>query len=325
MVTVFLCSVLVFVIIRLIPGDPIDHLLGERAHPLIRQELMHKWGFDQPLYKQYLTFVSHLLKGDLGHSVISGRGVLREFGEHFPATMELAFFSLLFALVVGTPLGFLSALKPDSFWDFLCTGGGQVGYSMSVFWLGLVLMGVFSLFLDLTPVSGRIHVLYDFEPLSGWVLIDAFFQKNPLQILKSGILHLLLPVLTLSTIPLVHIMRMTRFSLLEVLNENFMRTARAKGVGAFRFYVVHGFRNALIPLVSIMGSLTSALLTGAVLTETVFAWPGLGRWLITAVLARDYPVLQGGILLITFLTVFIHFLVDLLYLFIDPRITFSPS
>ena len=317
--TLLICTVLVFFIIRLIPGDPVDHLLGERgADPELKQELMTKWGFNRPYYKQYFIFISRAMIGDLGQSLTSGRSVLEEFVNRFPATIELSFFALLFSLCVGIPLGFLAALKVNSIWDFICSGFSLVGYSMSVFWWGLILILLFSVYLGFTPVSGRIDILYEVKPLTGFMLIDSLFTS--FSAFKSALKHLILPVLTLGTIPLAYIMRMTRFSLLEIFKEDFVRTAKGKGLGFYRVYFVHAFRNALIPIITITGLMLGSLLAGAVLTETVFSWPGIGRWLVQAVLARDYPVLQGGILIITVVIVVVNLLVDLLYSKADPRV-----
>ena len=317
--TVLICTVLIFCIIRLIPGDPVDHLLGERgADPKLKQELMAKWGLNRPYYQQYFIFVSRAVRGDLGHSLISGRPVLEEFGNRFPATVELSFFALVFSLFVGIPLGFLAALKVNSVWDFICSGLSLVGYSMSVFWWGLILILLFSVYLGLTPVSGRIDILYEIKPLTGFMLVDSLFTG--FSAFKSAVKHLVLPVLTLGTIPLAYIMRMTRFSLLETFKEDFVRTAKGKGLGFYRVYFVHAFRNALIPIITVTGLMLGSLLAGAVLTETVFSWPGVGRWLVQAVLARDYPVLQGGILIITIIIVVVNLLVDLLYSKVDPRV-----
>ena len=321
--TLFICTLLIFFIIRLIPGDPVDHLLGERGvHPELKQELMEKWGLDLPWYQQYFIFISQAVRGDLGRSLISGRPVWEEFGSRFPATVELSFFALLFALFVGIPLGFLAALKVNSFWDFICSGFSLLGYSMSVFWWGLILILLFSVYWGITPVSGRVDILYDIKPLTGLMLVDSLLSADGFLAFKSALKHLILPVLTLGTIPLAYIMRMTRFSLLEIFKEDFVRTAKGKGLNFYRVYVVHAFRNALIPIITVTGLMLGALLAGAVLTETVFSWPGVGKWLVQAVLARDYPVLQGGILLITVIIIMVNILVDMLYLKVDPRVSY---
>ena len=319
--TVLICTVLVFLMVRLIPGDPVDHLLGERgADPELKEELMAKWGLNLPWYQQYFIFISRAIQGDLGQSLISGQSVWEEFGSRFPATVELSFFALLFSFFVGIPLGFLAAVKVNSFWDFICSGFSLVGYSMSVFWWGLILILLFSVYWGLTPVSGRVDVLYEIKPFTGLMLVDTLFSPDGYLAFKSALKHLILPVLTLGTIPLAYIMRITRFSFLEIMQEDFVRTARAKGLGFYSVYFVHVFRNALIPMITVTGLMLGSLLAGAVLTETVFSWPGVGKWLVQAVLARDYPVLQGGILLIGLIIIAVNLLVDLLYMKADPRI-----
>ncbi len=318
------CTVLVFFIVRLIPGDPVDHLLGERgADPELKQELIVKWGLDRPLYKQYFIFIFRGLKGDLGHSLVSGRSVLEEFKSRFPATVELSFFALFFSLLVGIPLGFLSALKADSVWDFICSGFSLMGYSVSVFWWGLILILFFSVYLGVTPVSGRMDVLYEIEPVTGFMLIDSWYSSDGFLAFKSAVRHLILPVLTLGTIPLAYFTRIIRFNVLEILKEDFIRTAKGKGLGIYRVYFVHAFGNVFISLITVTGLMLGTLLAGAVLTETVFSWPGIGRWLVQAVLARDYPVLQGGILLVAVIVVVVNLLVDGLYFLADPRIKTS--
>ena len=320
--TLLVCSFLIFVVLILTPGDPVDHLLGERGtDPKLRKELMTRWGFDRPLYEQYFIFVSRAVKGDLGHSLVSGRPVWEEFKSLFPATVELSVLALLVALLVGLPLGFLSAWKANSFWDTAVSGCSLVAYSMSVFWWGLVLILCFSVYMGWTPVSGRINVLHEVQPVTGFMLFDSLLNPERWTVFKSALKHLILPVLTLASIPLAYITRITRFSLLEVFKEDFIRTARSKGLGFYRVYCLHAFRNVLIPLITVTGFLLASLLAGAVLTETVFSWPGVGRWLVQAVLARDYPVLRGGILLLAVIIIFVNLMVDVLYLKADPRIS----
>ena len=310
-----------FVAVQVIPGDPVDHFMGERgADPELRKELKARWGFDRPWYQQYAIFIVRGLKGDLGRSLISGQPVWEEFIARFPATVELSFFALLFALLLGIPMGFLSALKVNSFWDMVCSGVSLTGYSLSVFWWGLILILLFSIYLGLTPVSGRVNVLYEIEPITGFMLVDAWFSESGSLAFKSAFKHLILPVLTLGAIPLAYITRMTRISLLEIFKEDFIRTAKAKGVRSYQVYSVHVLKNALIPIITATGLMAGALLTGAVLTETVFSWPGVGKWLVQAVLARDYPVLRGGVLLMAVIITLINLSVDALYPIVDPRI-----
>ncbi|MDE0151138.1 MAG: ABC transporter permease [Bdellovibrionales bacterium] len=319
--TLFFISLLVFLSIRLLPGDPVDFLLGEKGRsPEARAQLEENLGLNKPLYVQYFLFVSQALKGDLGRSTATGQKVSEEFFSRFPATLELAVSSVFLALLLGIPLGILCALLHNSVWDRLVMGLSLTGYSMSIFWWGLILILFFSIQLEWTPTSGRIGLYYDIPHYTGFILIDAFRMEDPWISIKSFLSHLILPTLTLATIPFVSFVRMTRSSLIETLHEDFVRTARAKGLSFYTVVVKHAFRNALLPVVTVIGFMFSSLITGAVLTETVFAWPGIGRWLVKAVEARDYPALQGGILIISVLVVLINLLVDLSYIKLDPRV-----
>ena len=319
--TLFFISVLVFLVIRVIPGDPVDFLLGERGvSPEIRAEFEKKLGLDQPIYQQYILFMGRAFKGDLGQSVVTHQSVWKEFFDRFPATIELAISSLFLAILLGIPLGIVSALRHNSFIDRWVMGTSLIGYSMSIFWWGLVLILLFSVQMEWTPTSGRINVMYDIQHYTGFLWIDTWLSDDPVSAFLSFLHHLILPTFTLATIPFVSIVRMTRSSLLEVLKEDFIRTARAKGLSFYKVLFKHGVRNALLPVITVIGFMLGSLLTGAVLTETVFSWPGIGYWLVQAVLARDYPVLQGGILLIAVCVVLVNLLVDLSYGKIDPRI-----
>lgn len=319
--TLIIISVLVFLSVRIIPGDPLDFILGEKgASPEVRQELEKKLGLDQPLYYQYMLFMVNVLKGDLGHSIVSGREVSEEFFDRFPATVELALSALLLAVLIGIPLGILSAFFHNSLLDRFIMGVSLTGYSMSVFWWGLILMLFFSVQLEWTPVSGRIHIFYEMKKYTGFMFIDAFLNPNSWSAFCSFLLHLILPTLTLATIPFVSIVRMTRSSLIESLKEDFIRTAKAKGLGFYDVVIRHGLKNAMLPVITVIGFMLGSLLTGAVLTETVFSWPGIGHWLVQAVLARDYPVLQGGILLIAGFVLLVNLIVDLSYMRLDPRV-----
>ncbi len=319
--TLFFISLLVFLSIRLLPGDPIDFILGEKGRsPEARAQLEENLGLNKPLYVQYFIFVSQAVRGNLGRSIVTGEKVSKEFFSLFPATLELAISSVFLALIFGIPLGILCALFHNSVLDRLVIGLSLTGYSMSIFWWGLILILFFSIQLEWTPTSGRIGVFYDVPYYTGFILIDALKMENPWPSIKSFLSHLTLPTLTLATIPFVSFVRMTRSSLIEVLQEDFVRTARAKGLSFYTVVVKHAFRNALLPVVTVIGFMFSSLITGAVLTETVFAWPGIGKWLVTAVSARDYPVLQGGVLIIAILVVFINLLVDLSYIKLDPRV-----
>ncbi len=319
--TLLFISILVFLSVRILPGDPVDYLLGEKgASPELRQELKEKLGLDKPIYVQFFIFIRQVLKGDFGRSIISDRTIAEEFFSRFPATVELALSALLLALLLGLPLGILSAIFRNSVLDRFVMGLSLTGYSMSIFWWGLILILFFSIQLEWTPIAGRIDVYYDVVPHTGFMLLDAFGYENPMVIIRSFLLHLVLPTLTLATIPFVSIVRMTRTSLIECLQEDFIRTAHAKGLSYHHVVVKHALRNSFIPIVTVIGFMFGSLITGAVLTEIIFSWPGIGHWLVKAVLARDYPALQGGILLIAFFVVMINLVVDLTYMKIDPRI-----
>lgn len=310
-----------FFALRLTPGDPVQQLLGERgANKETADKLRRSLGLDKPLYQQYLLFLKSIGQGDLGRSIVTAEPVAKEFFAYFPATVELSFCALLWALLLGIPLGVFSALQHNRFFDKLVIGVSLFGFSMSIFWWALMLILVFSVTLGWTPVSGRLSALYDIEFVTGFYLIDAWFSKDSLKIFLNSLKHLLLPSLTLGTIPLAFIVRMTRSSLLDVLEKDFIRTARAKGLNFYKIFFRHAFFNALIPIITIVGFLVSALLTGAVLTETIFAWPGIGQWFVQGLLARDYPVITGGSLLMALIIVGINISVDIAYTKVDPQI-----
>jgi dipeptide transport system permease protein len=318
--TLFALSFLTFVAIRLVPGDPIEVRRGERGISPERLEFFrHELGLDQPVWKQFLDYVWNLLHGDFGTSIISQESVLKEFLTLFPATLELSLFAMLFAVAFGVPFGVLAAVRRGSIFDHGLMGVALFGYSMPVFWWGLLLVLFFSVTLDWTPVSGRIDLLYWFDPVTGLMTVDALLSGQDGAFL-SALSHLILPAVVLGTIPLAAIARMTRSAMLEVLEEDYVRTARAKGLSPFRVVGLHALRNALIPVVTTIGLQGGTMLAGAVLTETIFAWPGVGKWLIESIFRRDYPALQGGVLLISTLLVLVNMAVDILNAVVDPRI-----
>lgn len=314
-------SLIAFLLIRLIPGDPVLLMLGERGgSPEAVATLRHNLGLDLPLYRQYWVFISNAATGHLGDSIVSNRGVWEEFCARFPATLELSLLALLWSVCLGIPIGVVAALKRRRFLDYTLMSVSLVGYSMPIFWWALMLIMLFSVRLGWTPVSGRIAAAYDVEPWSGFMLIDTWVRGVGWEGFLAAVKHLILPSLVLGTIPFAAIARMTRSSLLEVLREDYVRTAKAKGLAFFQIVFVHALRNALLPVVTVIGLMLGTMLTGAVLTETLFSWPGIGRWLVTSVLARDYPVLQGGVLLIASLIVAVNIAVDLLYTWLNPRL-----
>lgn len=313
-------TMLAFFLIRLVPGDPIETLAGERGiDPQRLEQLRIEYGFDRPIFVQYGIYLARVLQGDLGKSMITQESVLTEFSTLFPATIELAFCAIIFALVIGLPAGMLAAIKRNSIFDHGVMGVSLAGYSMPIFWWGLILILLFSVQFDLTPVSGRIDVLYYIEPITGFLLIDTLLSDEE-GAFWSAVRHLILPTIVLGTVPLAVIARMTRSAMLEVLGEDYIRTAKAKGLSQFRIITLHALRNALIPVVTVIGLQVGVLFTGAILTETIFSWPGVGKWLIDAIFRRDYPVLQGGALLLGVVVMAVNLLVDLTYGLINPRI-----
>ena len=313
-------TLLAFFLIRLVPGDPIETLAGERGiDPARHEQLRKEYGFDKPVIVQYGIYLSRVLQGDLGKSMITQEPVLSEFSSLFPATIELALCAIIFALVLGLPAGIIAAIRRNSIFDHGVMGISLAGYSMPIFWWGLILILLFSVQFDLTPVSGRIDVLYYIEPVTGFLLIDTLLSDEP-EASWSAVRHLILPTIVLGTVPLAVIARMTRSAMLEVLGEDYIRTAKAKGLPRFRIVALHALRNALIPVVTVIGLQVGVLFTGAILTETIFSWPGVGKWLIDAIFRRDYPVLQGGTLLIGAIVMIVNLLVDVTYGLINPRI-----
>ena len=313
-------TILAFSLIRLIPGDPIELMVGERGIEASRHaELRAQYGFDRPLLEQYAHYLGGVLQGDLGKSIVTQQPVLDEFLAVFPATVELALAAILFALLLGLPAGVLAASKRGTAADHAVMGVAITGYSMPVFWWGLLMILLFSVTLGWTPVSGRIDVVHFIEPVTGFMLIDTLIAGERGAFI-SALRHLILPSIVLGTIPLAVVARMTRSSMLEVLGEEYIRTAKAKGLSPLRVVWVHALRNALIPVVTVIGLQVGLLLSGAILTETIFSWPGLGKWLVESINRRDYPVLQGGVLLVACLIIFVNLTVDLLYGLINPRI-----
>ncbi|MEJ5992040.1 ABC transporter permease subunit [Ramlibacter sp. PS3R-8] len=318
--TFFGMTLLAFFLIRLVPGDPIETMAGERGIDAARHaKLLKEYGFDKPVIVQYGIYIGRVLHGDLGKSIITQEPVIREFVALFPATVELAVCAILFALLLGIPAGIIAAVKRNSVFDHGVMATSLTGYSMPIFWWGLLLILLFSVQLGLTPVSGRMDVKYFIEPTTGLLLVDSLLS-NEKGAFWSAAKHLILPTIVLGTNPLAVVARMTRSAMLEVLGEDYIRTARAKGLPPLRVIGVHALRNALIPVVTVIGLQVGVLFTGAILTETIFSWPGVGKWLIEAINRRDYPVLQGGMLLLGAVVMAVNLLVDLTYGFINPRI-----
>lgn len=316
-------TLIAFFLIRVAPGDPVKLLSGDRG---MSQEqylkLKHQLGFDRPVYEQYFSYLKNIFKGDLGTSVKTRTPVLEEFKQRFPATIELSIAGLMFAICLGIPIGIIAALRRNTPVDYSLMGTALIGYSMPIFWWGLLLILFFSNYLGWTPVSGRIDLMYDVPDVTGFLLIDTLLMggTESFAAFKDALHHLILPAIALGTIPLAVIARMTRSSMLEVLGEDYVRTAKAKGLDHYKVIFVHALRNALIPVITVIGLQVSILLTGAILTETIFSWPGIGTWLLKSVESRDYPVVQGGILIVAIIIILVNTTVDLLYAIINPKI-----
>ena len=315
-------SVLVFVWIRALPGSPAQSLLGERATPQLIKQVNHQYGLDRPVYEQYWKYVNQTAHFRLGTSISSSRTVGFEIRNRFPATVELAIAAMLFAVALGIPLGFLAAKRYGTAFDHGSLVVSLIGISIPIFFLGLILKYVFAVRLGWLPSIGREDVLAERDHPTNFYILDAIIERDPAA-LWDAIRHLILPAVALGTIPLAIVTRITRASVLDVQNEDYVRTARAKGLSPLVVDRRHVLRNALLPISTIIGLQTGLLLSGAVLTETIFAWPGVGSWLAEAIFNRDYPVLQGGILFLAVVFVLVNLVVDISYAIINPRIRLS--
>jgi peptide/nickel transport system permease protein len=316
-------SILVFAWIRALPGGPAEALLGERLTPESRAQIEEQYGLDDPLPVQYWRYVkTTVVDRDLGTSINTRRPVSDELKERFPATIELAIAAMLFAMVLGVPLGYVAAKRYGGPIDQASLVLSLLGVSIPIFFLAILLKYIFALQLGLLPTVGRISVLIELEHPTNFYVLDAIIAGDP-EALWDVIKHLILPAIALGSIPLAIVARITRAATLDVQNEDYVRTARAKGLSPRVVDRRHIFRNALLPIATIIGLQTGLLLSGAVLTETVFAWPGMGTWLVEAIENRNYPVLQGGILFVSLVFVFVNLLVDLSYALINPRIRVS--
>ncbi|HEY8594986.1 MAG TPA: ABC transporter permease subunit [Devosiaceae bacterium] len=313
-------SLIAFTFIRVLPGDPVLLLAGEHGMtPERHAAAMHALGFDRPLPIQYLTYLWDVLHGDFGQSIVTKRAVLSEFFSRFPATLELSIVAMIIAAGIGIPAGIIAAIRRGSTYDHGIMGAALVGYSMPIFWWGPLLIILFSGILHWTPVSGRISLLYYFPQPTGFMLIDSLLSGQS-GAFASAASHLILPAIVLGTIPLAVIARQTRSAMLEVLGEDYVRTARAKGLPPRRVVGVHALRNAMIPVITTIGLQVGVLMAGAILTETIFSWPGIGKWIVDSVFRRDYTVIQGGLLIIAIIIMMVNLAVDVLYGLINPRI-----
>jgi peptide/nickel transport system permease protein len=317
-------TLLVFTFLHLIPGDPAIVMAGERATPEQITTLREQLGLNQPLPIQYLIFLNNLLHFNFGTSIISGVSIAQEIKIRWTATFELSVAAMLLATIIGIPAGILAAVRKNSPIDNLTMSSSLLGVSLPVYWLGLLLIYLFAVNLHWLPPSGRLSIDagFNFQPITGFYVLDAILQGN-FQALKDVLTHLILPAITLGTIPLAILARITRSAMLEVLSQDYIRTARAKGLLERWVIFKHALKNALLPVVTIIGLQFGTLLSGAILTETIFSWPGIGSWIYEGILSRDYPVVQGGVVFVAVTFVIINLLIDLSYAFLDPRIQYQ--
>jgi dipeptide transport system permease protein len=318
--TLFGITVCAFMFVRLLPGDPILAMAGEHGVTQERYEVLkEQFGYNIPIWQQYLKYLWTLAHGDFGISIATKRPVISEFAVLFPATLELSIAAMLFAIILGVPAGILAAVKRGSWLDHTTMGVALTGYSMPIFWWGLLLIIFFSGYLGWTPVSGRIGLQYFIKPTTGFLLIDSLLNGK-WDAFVSALRYLILPSIALGTIPLAIIARQTRSAMLEVLGDDYIRTAQAKGLSPFRVIGVHALRNALIPVVTTIGLQVSTLIAGAILTETIFSWPGIGKWMVDSIFKRDYVAVQSGLLLISIIVMVFNVLIDFIYAILNPRI-----
>jgi len=315
-------SILSFSLIHLAPGDPALTIAGERASPQVISAIREKYGLDKPLTTQYWVWLKQVLQGDLGRSIVSNEYVAKEILERFPNTVELTIFAMIFAVVIGSIAGIISASRQYSVFDYSFMGLAIFGISMPVFWLGIMLMMIFGVYLRWLPISGRISMMISFQRITGFYLLDSIITGNFAAFI-SILRYLILPSIALSTIPMAIIARVTRSSMLEVLRQDFIRTERAKGLSERMVIYKHAVRNAMIPVITVIGLNFGLLLAGAILTETVFSWPGIGRYVVNAVNMRDYSVVQGCVLFFALMFVIVNLITDIVYVYIDPRIHYG--
>ena len=315
-------SILIFFWVHALPGNPASALLGERATPQLVKQYKERYGLDKPMPVQYWEYLKVTLHGDLGVSIVTRQTVVSEIKRRFPATVELALGAMIFAVTFGIPLGFFAAKRYGGVFDHLSLVGSLIGISIPIFVLAIILKYFFSVRWQLLPSVGREDILSDAEHPTNFYILDAIITRD-WNALWDTIQHLILPAIALGSIPLAVIMRITRASVLDVQNEDYVRTARAKGLPPRTVDRRHVMRNALLPVATIIGLQTGLLLSGAVLTETVFAWPGMGSWLASAIFSSDYPALQGGILFLAIVFVLVNLFVDISYAIINPRIRYS--
>jgi peptide/nickel transport system permease protein len=306
----------------LMTGDPTSALAGQHATPETRAAIRERLGLDDPLLVQYGRFLARLAEGDLGTSILTRIPVAKELRQFFPATMELALAAMLLAVIIGVPLGVIAGYRHNTWMDLGTTFGSLIGVSMPIFWLGLMLLWVFGLKLGWFPTTGRIDLSAGLQPITQLFILDSILTGN-VRALLSALHHLALPAGALATIPMAFIARITRSAMLDVLGEDYVRTARAKGLGEQAVVGQHALKNAMLPVVTVIGLQTGLLLAGAILTETIFAWPGMGRWVVNAIVARNFPVVQAAVLVFSLIFVGVNLFVDVSYAWFNPKIRYQ--
>jgi len=314
-------SILIFLLIRLAPGDPAISIAGSHATKEILQEMRIKWGLNKPLIDQYLIWLGHALRGDLGVSILTQNPVLSDLLQRTPNTLELAVVVIILSTFIGGVAGIISATRRYSLFDYIAMFIALFGVSMPIFWLGIMLVLLFSIKLNLLPTGGMLSALYSIRPITHLSLIDSLLELN-FPAFFNALSHLILPAIALGTIPMAFIARITRSSMLDVMSQDYIRTARSKGLNEKGVIVKHALRNALIPIITASGTEFAMLMGGAVLTETIFSWPGLGTYVVQAVSARDYPAVQGSVIAIALMVSVVNLMVDTLYAYLDPRIRY---
>lgn len=315
-------TLLVFFLIRMIPGDPAVVMLGDRASAEDVARVREQLGLNEPLYKQYFNFMGQLLRGDLGQSIIHKTDVTFDLSRRLPATIEMVVWALFIGVTVGVTIGVISAVKRNSIFDIAGMIAALLGVSMPIFWLALILIYELAVNNKILPPSGRLDAAIFIDRRTGFVLIDTLLSGN-INAFGDAIWHLILPVMVLSTVVMPPLVRITRACMLDVLNQDYVRTARAKGLREQVVIIKHALKNALLPVVTVIGGQLGGLLGGAILTETIFSWPGMGTWTYQAILGRDYPIVQASVLVSATIYVFVNLGVDLLYMVLDPRVRYT--
>lgn len=309
-----------FTVIRLIPGDPVTNLIGERgASPERIEEMRKNLGMDKSIPEQFFIFTKNALQGDFGESIVSKQPITSEFKVLWPATFELALFAIIWSGIIGIVLGILAAVKRNSFWDYGAVSLSTIGFAMPIFWWALLVIFFFAVMLGLFPVSGRVGVEFEIPYHTGFYLIDSLFAEDKAAFF-SVIKHMVLPAFVLGTVSLALIVRVTRSAFIDIQKEDYIRTARAKGLQPAQVIFKHIFKNALPQILTALGLAFGQLLTGAIMTETIFSWPGLGRWIIKSIEARDYPAVQAGVFYSMLIIIIVNFCTDELIKIVNPKL-----